>query len=72
MCKIAKLLSSWIKACAKEPIKGFDHKKNPDGSFFSYLQQKNATYKQLQSIILDMKKRGKDEKQIITVLSAFK
>jgi hypothetical protein len=72
MCKIAKLLTSWIRSCAQKPIRGFDHKTNPDGSLFNYYQQKNATHTQLYNIILDMKKRGKDERQIVSMLTSFR
>jgi hypothetical protein len=62
----------WIHSQITEPIKGFEHKQNPDGSFYSLTQQIEATRKQAIVIVHDFLRRGKSEADIFEILYLFK
>ena len=55
----------WVEAHIKKPFKGFEHKRNSDGTFYSYDQQLCATRSQVVSMAYDLIKRGWDDVKII-------
>lgn len=61
----------WAMMQIKHPISGFQDKKNPDGTPFSYRQQKQATNMQIYFIIYDLCRRGKSSTSIQSVIEAF-
>ena len=62
----------WIYEYVTEPIDGFEHKINIDGSPYTRKQQINETRKQAIAIVYDFLKRGKSEGEILKVLYLFK
>ncbi len=70
--KIPKTFSLWIVKYISNPIEGFNHKTNFDGSYYDFEQQKNATLIQLSFIVNDMLKRDKDAQEILDTLAAFR
>ena len=69
--RCVKAWCQWIKQIVIQPIQGFDHKSNPDGSYFSYPQQQQATQTQLYWIIFDLCRRKKSSADIKSTLLAF-
>lgn len=63
---------TWIHTYITEPISGFEHKRNPDGSFYSRTQQLYATRQQAIAIVHDFLKRGKSEPEIFEILYLFR
>lgn len=61
----------WARDNVKEPISGFQDKKNPDGGPFNLSQQRGATHVQIYWIICDLCRRGKDSGKIQAILRAF-
>ena len=62
----------WIHQHITEPIRGFEHKQNPNGTFYSKRQQLEATRQQAVAIVHDFLKRGKSETEIFEILYLFK
>jgi hypothetical protein len=62
----------WIHTYITEPIRGFEHKKNPDGSYYTTSQQITATRKQAIAMVHDFLQRGKSEADIFQILYLFK
>lgn len=62
----------WIHEFINEPIQGFEHKMNLDGTPYSRKQQLHETRKQAVAIVHDFKKRGKSEGEIFEILYLFK
>lgn len=62
----------WIHQQIKEPIHGFEHKCNIDGTPYTRTQQLQETRKQAIAIVHDFLKRGKSELEIFEVLYLFK
>lgn len=62
----------WIHDHITEPIKGFDHKLNMDGTPYTRAQQLHETRKQAVAIVHDFMKRGKSELEIFEILYYFK
>lgn len=62
----------WIHNYITEPISGFEHKRNPDGSFYTKRQQLAATRRQAIAIVHDFLKRGKSETEIFEILYLFR
>jgi hypothetical protein len=71
MDKVSKAVAVWVVSTVKTPIKGFEEKRNPDGSFYTYKQQLLATYKQVYIIIMDLLIRGKSKQEIMHTLQLF-
>jgi hypothetical protein len=65
-------LVSWIKENITRPLRGFEDKKNADGSPYSFRQQMRATYHQLIEIVGDLISRGKPHSSIKDTLISFK
>ena len=63
---------TWIHESIKEPIQGFEHKFNTDGTPYSRTQQLQETRKQAIAIVHDFLKRGKSEVEIFEMLYLFK
>lgn len=61
----------WAQNQQVQPIKGFRDKRNPDGTRFSYRQQKVATRIQMYLIICDLCSRGKSSASIQSIITAF-
>lgn len=62
----------WIHESITEPIQGFEHKFNTDGTPYSRNQQLQETRKQAIAIVHDFLKRGKSEVEIFEILYLFK
>ena len=62
----------WIHTYITEPITGFEHKRNPDGTFYTRSQQLAATRKQAIAIVHDFLRRGKSEPEIFEILYLFR
>jgi hypothetical protein len=69
---IPEKFSLWIHEQITEPIRGFEHKQNPDGTMYSRTQQLDATRKQAVAIVHDFLRRGKSEADIFSILYLFK
>ncbi len=63
---------AWIVANITEPIYGFEHKKNDDGSEYNREQQIQATYHQMVAIVQDFSTRGKTKDELMEILHFFK
>ena len=62
----------WIHEHITEPIEGFEHKQNPNGTPYSKQQQVSATRRQAIAIVHDFLRRGKSEPEIFEMLYLFK
>jgi hypothetical protein len=62
---------SWAQNQSVQPIKGFRDKVNPNGTRYSYIQQKKATKFQIYLIICDLCRRGKSSASIQSIITAF-
>jgi hypothetical protein len=62
---------SWVQQQSVKPIRGFEDKKNPDGSLYTYQQQQLATHMQMYLIICDMCSRGKSSASIHSIMEVF-
>ncbi len=61
----------WAKTQSIQPIKGFEDKRNPDGTPFTFQQQQLATRMQMYLIICDLCSRGKSSASIQSIITAF-
>jgi hypothetical protein len=61
----------WIKQNIHRPIKGFEHKRNPDGTYYSPDQQLKATHRQAVTAASYFVHKGKSRPEIINFLIAF-
>lgn len=64
-------LKEWILENVRRPIRGFEHKRNPDGSWYSREQQVTATRFQAFNIAQDYIKRGKSPQDAIDILKHY-
>lgn len=62
----------WIQSNVQCPIFGFNHKRNPDGTYYSQEQQLRASHEQLMLIALDCFDRGYPPQKIIETLRYFR
>lgn len=62
----------WIKQHISEPIRGFDGKRNFDGTYYSLKQQIKASREQLLLIAIDYYDRGYPPERIIQELQYFR
>ncbi len=62
----------WIHEYITQPIDGFEHKFNTDGTPYTHKQQLGETHKQAIAIVHDFIKRGKTDVEIFEVLCLFK
>lgn len=53
------------------PIAGFEHKRNPDGSFYSRQQQIEASQQQVVLLVKDYYIKGADEHKLMKIISYF-
>lgn len=65
-------VKQWIMQHIHTPIQGFEHKRNPDGRFYSREQQLMATRYQVLNIADYFLSNGKSYEEIITVLRMFR
>ncbi len=68
---IPKSIISWVLDHVRRPIAGFESKRNPDGSYYSYDQQLQATYMQVLYVAHYWVTLGKPKEEIINSLCAF-
>jgi hypothetical protein len=69
---IPESLVYWIRNNITRPLRGFEDKKNPDGTPYSFKQQMRATYHQIREIVSDLISRGKAQSDIKNILVSFK
>ena len=72
MLRSASWLEPWIHENIHRPIKGFESKRNIDGTLYNYAQQINATRLQVLSVALYFLQRGKEVGEVTRVISHFK
>lgn len=58
----------WVEVNISKPFKGFEHKRNQDGTFYSYEQQIYATRAQVVSMAYELIKKGWNDIKIISWL----
>ncbi len=64
-------IMSWIVNNITTPIKGFDHKRNPDGSFFSIEQQLHQTRLQVVAVASYFYHRGRSTTEVMDIITSF-
>ncbi len=64
-------IEAWIMRNVNRPIKGFDQKKNIDGTLYTKSQQVASTRLQAVTIAAYFIARGKSEKEILGILELF-
>lgn len=67
-----KQIKLWIVHHINKPIQGFEHKRNPDGRYYSLEQQMMATRYQVMNIADYFLANGKSYDEIIRVLRMFR
>lgn len=70
--KTLSQIKSWIVRHIHRPIQGFEHKKNPDGTWYTKEQQLHATRFQALNVAHYFINRGKSFDEIVNVLSLFR
>ena len=65
-------IEEWVLGNIHRPIKGFEHKKNKDGSFYSFAQQMRATRSQIMAVAHYLLERGKSTEEVRGVLAHFR
>jgi hypothetical protein len=70
-CSVPEHLITWINTHINKPIKGFDHKKNADGTLLSHEQQMHATRDQVLSVANYFFTRGRSQEEIIAIITNF-
>lgn len=61
----------WVTRHINRPIKGFDQKKNSDGTLYTKNQQLSSTRYQAMAIAAYFIARGKSQKEILQILEVF-
>jgi hypothetical protein len=64
-------LEDWITLHVNRPIKGFEHKRNKDGTLYTKSQQITSTRYQAMAIAAYFTARGKTRKEILEILEVF-
>lgn len=64
-------IEEWIQKNINRPIKGFESKRNADGSYYSFAQQIRATRCQVIAIARYFLQKGKSPHEIQGVLAHF-
>lgn len=64
-------LESWVLTHVQKPIKGFEHKRNHDGTLFTKHQQLSSTRLQVLAIGMYFIDRGRKPEEVITILETF-
>lgn len=64
-------LETWVMTHINRPIKGFEHKRNYDGSLFTKRQQLSSTRLQVLAIGMYFLDRGKPVEEIFAILQSF-
>lgn len=64
-------VEAWVFTHVTRPIKGFEHKRNHDGSLFTKRQQLSATRLQVLAVAMYFLGRGKSEEEVIRLLRIF-
>lgn len=68
---VMEMVERWVVSNINRPIKGFEHKKNHDGSFFSYKQQLSSTRLQVLAVAIYFLNRGKSTTEVLQLLKTF-
>lgn len=64
-------LEKWVMTHIHRPIKGFEQKKNYDGTLFTKHQQLSSTRLQVLSIGMYFIDRGKSPEEVFAILQPF-
>lgn len=65
-------VEEWILKNINRPIKGFESKKNDDGSYYSFSQQIYATRLQVMAVARYFLQQGKSPDEVCGVLAHFR
>jgi hypothetical protein len=65
-------IEEWVAKNIHRPIKGFEHKRNPDGSYYSFSQQMRETHRQAIAVAKYFLQRGKSTEEVCGVLAHFR
>ena len=69
--EVIQFFETWIAEHIHRPIKGFEHKRNSDGTFFNKRQQILATRVQILAIVSYFLARGKSAEEIREAVQVF-
>ncbi len=65
-------IEAWIIKNINRPIKGFESKRNADGSYYTFAQQINATRLQVIAVAKYFLEQGKTPDEVHLVIAHFR
>jgi hypothetical protein len=68
---ISENIALWVQTNINRPIKGFEHKRNADGSLYTKSQQISSTRIQALAVATYFIGRGKSQHEVLQILRVF-